>query len=114
MPPKYSRALIETVRSAPVRELGHELAMLCIEANLPAAYVAQVLDVSRMTLHQWFRGGVIRERKHPVVRTLIRLLKEDFEKGVLPVKTLSDARSYLQEMTDKPIEKTRVWNAPNQ
>lgn len=103
MPPKYSHALIEAVQNAPVRELGHDLAWLCIRADLPAAYVAQVLDVSRMTLHTWFRGGVIRERKQPVVRALMKLLKEDIDRGVLPVKTLSEARSYLQEMCDKPI-----------
>lgn len=103
MPPKYSHALVEAVRSAHVRELGQDLALVCIDANLPAAYVAQVLGVSRMTLHTWFRGGVINDRKHTVIRAFIKLLKEDTARGVLPVKTLSEARSYLQEMCDEPI-----------
>lgn len=103
MPPKYSFAFIEAVQNAPERGLGQELALVCIEANLPATYVAQVLGVTRMTLHTWFRGGEIRDRKRVVVEALLNILKEDMSKGVLPVKTLSEARSYLQDMCDTPI-----------
>lgn len=104
MPSKYSSDLVATVRNSPQRGLGQKLALVCIEANLPSAYVAQVLGVSRMTLHTWFRGGVIRERKHLKVQTLIDLMQEDTARGVLPVKTLSEARSYLQDMCDEPIK----------
>jgi hypothetical protein len=31
-------------------------------------------------------------------------MQEDLAKGVLPVKTLSEARAYLQEMSDEPIK----------
>lgn len=104
MPAKYSSDLVDTVRSSPQRGLGQELALACIDANLPSAYVAQVLGVSRMTLHTWFRGGVIRERKHLKVETLVQLIQEDTAKGILPVKTLREARAYLQEMCDEPIK----------
>ena len=103
MPTSYSSPLVEAVQTAPVRSLGQELALVCIDGRLPAAYVAQVLGVSRMTLHTWFRGGEIRERRQPKVSVLIRLIKEDLQKGVLPVKTFSEARSYLQDMCDEPI-----------
>lgn len=103
MPARYSSDLVEAVRNASVHGLGQELALLCIDANLPAVYVAQVLGVSRMTLHTWFRGGVIRERKQPSVTLLIKLLKEDLARGVLPVRTHGEARSYLQTMSNEPI-----------
>lgn len=103
MPSKYSSDFVATVRNNPQRGLGQKLALICVEANLPSAYVAQVLGVSRMTLHTWFRGGVIREKKHLKVQTLTDLMREDLAKGVLPVKTLSEARAYLQEMSDEPI-----------
>jgi hypothetical protein len=106
MPTKYSHALIEAVQSTHVRGLGQELALLCIHADLPAAYVAQVLGVSRMTLHTWFRGGEIRERKHVVIEAFMKLVKEDIANGVLPAKTFSEARSYLQTMCDEPIRTT--------
>ena len=104
MPSPYSSALADSVRAAPVRSLGQELAALCIDGNLPAVYVAQVLGVTRMTLHTWFRGGVIRERKHPKIVAFMRLVREDILNGVLPAKTFSEARSYLQGMSEEPIK----------
>lgn len=101
---KYSTELVKAVQSAPVRGLGTELAALCIEANLPAAYVAQVLRISRMTLHTWFRGGEIRERKHPTIQLFMQLVKEDLADGVLPKKTLAETRAYLQQMCGEPIK----------
>lgn len=104
MPSKYSSDFVNTVRNNPERGLGQKLAWICIQANLPSAYVAQVLGVTRMTLHTWFRGGVMRDSKHLKVQTLIELMEGDFKTGVLPVKTLSEARAYLQDMCNEPIK----------
>lgn len=100
---KYSAALVDAVRGATEYKLGVELANTCIAANLPASYVAQVLGVSRMALHTWFRGGAIRPSKRERVDVFIDLVQGDLAKGVLPVQTLAQARAYLGEMTDKPI-----------
>lgn len=100
---KYSAELIATVRSLHVRSLGQDLAYLCIEGNLPATYVAQVLGVTRVTLHAWFRGKEIKAHRVPKIEAFIRLLTHDLEKKVLPVTTLEQARAYLQEMCDEPI-----------
>jgi predicted site-specific integrase-resolvase len=100
---KYSTKLVEAVRGATQYRLGTELANICIAANLPAAYVAQVLGVTRMTLHVWFRGGSIRMSKRERIGVFIDIVEGDIKQGRLPVKTLSEARAYLEEMTDKPI-----------
>lgn len=101
--PAYSASFAAAVLVTPERSLGQELAVLCVSARLPAAYVAQVLGVTRMTLHTWFRGGVIRERKRGKVSTFMRLLQEDLDRGVLPAKTVREARDYLQVMCEEPI-----------
>ena len=100
---KYSAKLVEAVRGSTQTTLGVELANTCIAANLPASYVAQVLGVTRMSLHTWFRGGSIRPSKRERVNVFIDIVQEDMKKGVLPVQTLAQARAYLGEMSDKPI-----------
>lgn len=104
MPSKYSAGLVRSVCNVPQRTLGQDLAMLCIAANLPAVYVSQVLGVSRMTLHTWFRGGEVRERKHSKIHAFMRVVRGDFDAGRLPVKTVREARSYLQTMSSEPLK----------
>lgn len=100
---RYSAELVELVENAPSYKLGLDLAATCIKANLPAMYVAEVLEVSRYTIHTWFRGGAIRPRKRPRIESFIKLVEEDMEKGILPVKNLLDARYYLGDMVGRPI-----------
>ena len=100
---KYSSAFVEAVQDAPVRSLGQELGLLCVQGNLRATYVAQVLNVTRMTVHLWFRGSSISPGKHFTVKALVKILKEDLENGTLPVKTAQAGRAYLQEMSNAPI-----------
>lgn len=100
---KYSAKLLEAVRGASEYRLGIDLANVCIAGNLPASYVAQVLGVTRMTLHTWFRGGAIRPSKRERINVFIDLVEHDLRQGVLPVKSLAEARAYLQDMTDNPI-----------
>lgn len=105
MPTKYSDELARAVFGAKsTSPLGMRLGKACVEAELPAVYVAQVLGVSRMTIHNWFRGGEIRKSRTDKVLVLTQLIQEDTARGVLPAKTLADARDYLQEMCDKPLK----------
>ena len=94
------RSVLDTAATAP---LGLRLARVCVEAELPAAYVAQVLGVSRMTIHTWFRGGNVHSSKVDKVIVFVQLVREDLKAGRLPVKTTQAAREYLQEMSDAPI-----------
>ena len=108
---RYSPDLIESVANMEVYRLGMDLAKVCIEANLPAAYVAQVFGTTRMTVHTWFRGGAIRYKKRAKIEVFIQLVEEDIKRGILPANTLSDAMTYLQDMVDSPIEKANAKQA---
>jgi hypothetical protein len=103
MPQTYSARLREFLEDTTVYRLGKDLGAVCVKANLPASYVAVVLDVSRITIHSWFRGGTIRPRKREKVETFIKLVEEDMEKGLLPAKSLRDAKAYLGDMIGRPI-----------
>lgn len=85
------------------RTLGQELILLCNEARLPVVYVSQVLQVSRMTMYVWAKGGTIRKAKHAKIRALMRAVKGDMESGRLPAKSVREARSFLQPMCEKTL-----------
>lgn len=104
---KYSKELIDTVQNAGTYRLGFDLAAVCIKANLPAVYVADVLDVTRASIHTWFRGGAIRPSRREKIETFIRLVEEDMEKGLLPAKNLRDARAYLGDMIGRPVKASK-------
>jgi hypothetical protein len=83
--------------------LGVQLAKLCIKANLPATYVAVVLETTRTTVYSWFRGQGIREDRRKNVDHFIRLISEDLEKEILPAKTMKDARQYVHQVSGLTI-----------
>ena len=77
----YSPALQEAVNYRGPYNLGRELGKVCIEANIPATYVAFMLSTTRPTIHAWFRGGVIRDSKKHMIEVLIRLMEKDLKAG---------------------------------
>lgn len=101
----YSAALQEAVDYRGPYNLGRELGKVCIKGNIPATYVAQMLGTTRPTIHAWFRGGVIREGKKHMIEVLIDLMGKDLKAGVLPVTSLSDARTYCEEMVGRPMKR---------
>lgn len=100
----YSPKLLDRVQESSVYKLGTDLAGACIKANLPAVYVAQVFNTTRMTIHTWFRGGAIRYKKRERIERFIMLIEEDIERGLLPCKNLREARDYLRGIVGKPIK----------
>lgn len=71
---------------------------LCAEANIPASYVAKALEVSRITLYNWFKGRGIRENKRRVVEVFMELVQKDIDDGVLPAANIFDAKLYIESM----------------
>lgn len=78
--------------------LGVQLGRLCVDANLPAAYVARALEVNSMTVYKWFRGRGIREKKRKTVEVFMDLVKHDMEVGLLPAANAKSANEYIRNM----------------
>lgn len=92
----YSEAfLIDLAKKDPDR-LGIKLAKLCVKANMPAQFVAVALETSPTTVYGWFRGRGIRENRFRTVEVFIEFLEADLASGRLPVKSLKDAKSYIE------------------
>lgn len=99
MPRSYDyKFLLQLQKSDPTR-LGVKLGRVCVEANLPAAYVAKVLETSRTTVYSWFRGQGVREERRARVETFIDLVERDMKEGILPASTILDAKLYLRELS---------------
>ena len=98
MPRTYSKQFIEGLDKANPNRAGIALAQACVTANLPAKYVAYALDVTRMTVFSWFRGGYIRQKNLVKVEAMTDLIEADLIKKVLPAKTTAEAKAYLEEM----------------
>jgi hypothetical protein len=85
--------------------LGVTLGKLCVEARIPAAYIAAALNTTGTTVYSWFRGQGIREGKRQIVEVMIDFIKEDLANKILPVATQQDAKKYIESIMGKPIEK---------
>ena len=94
----YGQKFLLELRDADPTRLGVQLGRLCVDANLPALYVAKVLTVSKTTIYAWFRGQYIREQKRKTVEAFMTLLQKDIEVGALPAKNILDAKMYLSRM----------------
>ena len=98
MPRPYSTEFVMKLNKADPSRLGVKLGKLCVEANLPASYVAVALESSRMAVHGWFRGKDIRKSKHGLIEVFMDLVRRDMDQGRLPAKNYIDAKSYIEDM----------------
>jgi len=103
MPRTYGEKFLQGLADGNPGSTGVRLGRLCVDLNLPAAYVAAALGVSKMTVYGWFRGRGVSEKKSRTVEAFIALVEEDTRNGVLPAKNLKDAKSYVEAMIGIPI-----------
>ena len=100
----YSEAFLIELHKANPNRAGTALALACVKANLPAKYVAMTLDVTRMTVFSWFRGQPIRHKNLLKVETLTDLIESDTAKGLLPARTVKEAKAYLEDMVGRKFD----------
>jgi hypothetical protein len=99
----YSEAFLIELHKANPNKAGIALALACVNANLPAKYVAEALEVTRMTVFSWFRGKPIRHNNLLKIETFTDLVESDTAKGILPAKNTAAARAYIEEMIGRKI-----------
>ena len=72
----YTLKLVSLNRAANKNSLGVKLGKLCIQYDIPVAYVSSSLGVSRQTVYNWFTG-----ESEPNEKT-----KESIEKLITKIK----------------------------
>jgi hypothetical protein len=100
----YSEAFLIELHKANPHRAGIALALACVSANLPAKYVANALEVTRMTVFSWFRGKPLRHNNLLKVEVLTDLIESDTAKGLLPAKNTKAAKAYLENMVGREFD----------
>ena len=101
MPKKYSSEFLVELNSLDEDKIGVRLAKACVNADLPIIEVAKVFDVSRMTIHSWFRGSPIRENNQIKIKQFLKALDDAWQDqlehntGELPISEMKKAREFL-------------------
>jgi len=95
MPRPYSDKFILGLNKGDPKSKGVQLGKICVKAGLPAKYVANVFGVSRMSIHGWFRGNIIRNKNITKIDKFIELVNNSLADGDLPVATIEQAKIYL-------------------
>lgn len=92
--PYSERFLLDLNKADPTR-IGVQLGKVCVKANLPTSYVAKAFNVSRMSIHSWFRGQYVREKNYEKINKFIGLVNKGLDKGILPAMTTKQAREFI-------------------
>lgn len=103
MPRTYGDKLLLQLQQGDASLLGVRLGRLCVEANLPVAYVSAALGASRNTVHLWFRGQVMHESRREVVEAFMYLVEQDMANGTLPATNTKKAKAYVEGMLGRKI-----------
>lgn len=101
--PYSTKFLSELENADDSYRIGYKMAKLCVSANLPAKYVGAALEISRATVHNWFRGAIPRGKNQDMALAFIRLIQKDLDAGVLPAKSVKEAKAYIEDMIGRPI-----------
>ena len=94
----YSEKFVLNLHKADPEKIGTQLALACVKANLPTTQVAKTFGVSRMSVHNWFRGQYVREKNYEKILRFIRLVNEATDAGVLPALTVKQSKEFLENL----------------
>jgi hypothetical protein len=98
----YSEEFKLGLKRADPTRIGVQLGKVCVKANLPTTYVAEAFNVSRMSIHSWFRGQYVRDKNYQRIAKFIEIINKGLEKGALPAQSLSDAKDFVEsKLVDK-------------
>lgn len=91
----YSEQFLLNLNKGDPTRIGVQLGKVCVKANLPTTYVAKAFDVSRMSIHSWFRGQYVREKNYERILRFIEKINDALEQGILPASSTKVAKDYL-------------------
>lgn len=91
----YSEKYLLTLNSLNPKRLGVQFGKVCVKANLPPSMVAESINVTRQSIHNWFRGGPIRSKHIDKIERFIDLINQYLEVGELPVSSTIDAKKFI-------------------
>ena len=94
----YSQDFLLALTKADPTRIGVQLGKVCVKANLPTTYVAEAFNVSRMSIHSWFRGQYVRDKNYQRIAKFIEKVNKDINKNILPAMSIEEAKNYLSSI----------------
>ena len=91
----YSEKFLLSLNSLNAKRLGVQFGKQCVKANLPPGMIADLLGVSRQSIHNWFRGGPVREKNIDKIEKFMEIIDTYLEAGELPVSSTIDAKKFI-------------------
>jgi hypothetical protein len=99
----YSEEFLLSLTKADPTRIGVQLGKVCVKANLPTTYVAEAFNVSRMSIHSWFRGQYVRDKNYQRIAKFIEDVNDALDKGILPAPDKKIAKNYLSTVRIEQI-----------
>ena len=91
----YSEKYLLKLNDLNPKRLGVQFGKLCVKANLPPGLVADALGVARQSIHNWFRGGPVREKNIDKIEKFMDAINRYLEAGELPVSSTINAKIFI-------------------
>ena len=91
----YSEKYLLQLNNLNPKRLGVQFGKLCVKANLPPSMIADSIGVTRMSIHNWFRGKPIRSRTLDRIEKLMDIINENLDAGNLPVSSVIQAKEFI-------------------
>ena len=93
----YTEKYLRDLQDCNPMRLGVQLGRLCVSANLPPSEVAKVLDVSRMSVYNWFKGGAVRSKNVDRIEIFMRLVSDYIESKDLPLQSYKESKQFIKK-----------------
>jgi predicted DNA-binding protein YlxM (UPF0122 family) len=93
----YTEKYLRDLQDCNPMRLGFQLGKLCVSANLPPSEVAKVLQVSRMSIYNWFKGGAVRSRNVDRIEIFMRLVSDYAVRDELPMQTYKETKQFVKD-----------------
>jgi predicted DNA-binding protein YlxM (UPF0122 family) len=93
----YTEKYLRDLQDCNPMRLGVQLGKLCVSANLPPSEVAKVLQVSRMSIYNWFKGGAVRSRNVDRIEIFMRLVSDYVVRDELPMQTYKETKQFMKD-----------------
>jgi hypothetical protein len=93
----YTEKYLRDLQDCNPMRLGVQLGKLCVSANLPPSEVAKVLQVSRMSIYNWFKGGAVRSRNVDRIEIFMRLVSDYVVRDELPMQTYKETKQFVKD-----------------
>ena len=93
----YTEKYLRDLQDCNPMRLGVQLGRLCVSANLPPSEVAKVLEVSRMSVYNWFKGGAVRSKNVDRIEIFMRLVSDYIKSEDLPLQSYKESKQFIKE-----------------